>query len=113
MSEEVPYNNTLFTTPVDAPINTHITRHNWNYNNAPGSDRDNDMDNGIDIDPNEPIGDVDLEIVGLFGSTKGRSCSAHNDCGAHVKVGDLLSLKPMIVLARCKKLTNRTLYCVF
>jgi hypothetical protein len=103
MSEEVPYNNSPFMTPVDTPINTRITRHNWNINNAPGSDSDNDTDNGIDINPNKPIGDVDLEIVGLFGSTNGKSCSVHNECGAHVKVGDLLRLKPTVVTVNGKE----------
>jgi hypothetical protein len=58
----------------------------------------NDTDEGTDIDVNEPIGDVDLEIVGLFSSTNGRSCSIHSECGSVVKVGDLLRLKPTMVM---------------
>jgi hypothetical protein len=100
MSEEVPVNNSPFRTPVDAPI---IARHNWNFSNSPGSDSGNDTDEGVDINPNEPIGDIDLEIVGLFGNTNGRSCSVHTECGSHVKVGDLLRLKPTIVIINGKE----------
>jgi hypothetical protein len=89
MSEEVPVQNTLFSTPVDAPI---IACHNWNFNNSPGSDSGNDTDEGINIDPNKPIGDINLEIAGLFDNTNGRSCSVHTECGSHVKVGNILRL---------------------
>jgi hypothetical protein len=57
-----------------------------------GSD-DYGTDDGSDLDMNEPIGDIDLEIVGLYGSSNGRSCCVHGECGRYVKVGDLLRLK--------------------
>jgi hypothetical protein len=52
---------------------------------------------GSDLDMNEPIGDIDLEIVGLYGSSNGRSCCVHGECGWYVKVGDLLRLKKTVV----------------
>jgi hypothetical protein len=58
----------------------------------------NDTDEGADIDVYKPIGDVDLEIVGLFSSSNGRSCCFHSECGSVVKVGDLLRLKPTMVM---------------
>jgi hypothetical protein len=54
-------------------------------------------DNGSDIDPNEPIGDTDLEIVGLYANNNGRSCTIHTMCGDHVKVGDVLRLVKTVV----------------
>lgn len=39
----------------------------------------------------------DLEIVGLFSSTNGRSCSAHQCCGKEVKKGDILRLVKTVV----------------
>lgn len=42
--------------------------------------------------PNEPQGSIDLEMVGLFGVTNGRSCSCHDICGEYVEVGDLVRL---------------------
>jgi hypothetical protein len=50
-----------------------------------------------DVDPNEPIGDIDLEIVGLCSSTNGRSCTVHKACGLSVVVGDILRLKETVV----------------
>jgi hypothetical protein len=54
-------------------------------------------ENGSDFDPNEPIGDVDLEIVGLLANNNGRSCSIHGCCGSELVVGDVLRLKETIV----------------
>jgi hypothetical protein len=53
---------------------------------------DSDTDDGSDIDPNEPIGDVQLEVVGLNSSSNGRSCTVHSVCGCSVRVGDVLRL---------------------
>jgi hypothetical protein len=72
------------------------------------------FDDGADINPEEPIGDIDLEIVGLLSSTNGRCCSAHAECAAHVKVGDVLRLKETIVTIdnidefaiKCVKITD-------
>jgi hypothetical protein len=55
-------------------------------------------ENGSDFDPNEPIGDIDLEIVGLIANNNGRSCSIHGCCGSELIVGDLLHLKETIVM---------------
>jgi hypothetical protein len=44
------------------------------------------------LNPLEPIGDIDLEIVGLHCSNNGRSCVSHEICGQHVIVGDVLRL---------------------
>jgi hypothetical protein len=59
-------------------------------------------DDGSDIDPNEPIGDIDMEIVGLLSDTNGRSCSVHTACGEYVRVGDLLRLKKTCVVVNGK-----------
>jgi hypothetical protein len=48
-------------------------------------------------DPNEPIGDIDLEIVGLASSTNGRSCQLHTVCGDSVEVGNVLRLVNTVV----------------
>jgi hypothetical protein len=58
---------------------------------------DNETDNGANNDPNKPIGEVDLEIVGLYSAANGRSCTIHSQCGASVRVGDLLRLKRTMV----------------
>jgi hypothetical protein len=55
-------------------------------------------DGSVIIDPNEPIGEVDLEIVGLLSGSNGRSCSVHSECGSTVRVGDLLRLKQTVVM---------------
>jgi hypothetical protein len=59
-------------------------------------------DDGSDIDPNEPIGDIDLEIVGLLSNSNGRSCSVHEICGEYVRVGDVLRLKKTVVTIQGK-----------
>jgi hypothetical protein len=51
-----------------------------------------DTYNGSDIDPNEPIGDIDMEILGLNSNSNGRYCTFHAVCGDHVRVGDVLWL---------------------
>jgi hypothetical protein len=48
--------------------------------------------NGSDIKPNEPIGNTDLENVGLYGNSNGHSCTIHTMCGDHVCVGEVLCL---------------------
>jgi hypothetical protein len=48
----------------------------------------------------EPIGDINLEIVGLTSPTNGRFCCIHAVCGDFVKVGDVLRLVPTIVEIR-------------
>jgi hypothetical protein len=62
---------------------------------APRTDADESVDD--DVDPKEPIGDADLEIVGLDSSSNGRFCCVHRVCGETVCVGDLLRLMPTIV----------------
>jgi hypothetical protein len=57
----------------------------------------NDTDDGSDINPNEPIGDVDLEIVGLLSNTNGWCCSVHTICGESIDVGNVLRLVPTVV----------------
>jgi hypothetical protein len=39
----------------------------------------------------------DLEMVGMFGTTNGRSCERHQCCGAHVRLGDLVRLRRTVV----------------
>ena len=39
----------------------------------------------------------DLEIVGLYACSNGRSCSRHETCGQHVKVGNVLRLVKCVV----------------
>ena len=39
----------------------------------------------------------DGEIVGLTGSSNGRSCEQHTCCGSCVRVGDLLRIKVGVV----------------
>jgi hypothetical protein len=63
--------------------------------NDDSTENNNDTDDGSDIDPNEPIGEIDLEICGLLGN--GRSCSVHSECGSHLRVGDLLRLKATMI----------------
>lgn len=46
----------------------------------------------VTYDPREPQGSVDCEIVGLFNSSNGRSCTVHKVCGKHLQVGDLVRL---------------------
>jgi hypothetical protein len=48
-------------------------------------------------DANEPIGDIDLEIVGLLSSSNGRSCTIHAACGESARVGDRLRLVNTVV----------------
>jgi hypothetical protein len=50
-----------------------------------------------EYNPREPIGDIDLEIVGLLSSSNGRSCSCHPVCGESVVVGDVLRLVRTVV----------------
>jgi hypothetical protein len=40
---------------------------------------------------------VDFEIVGLYGSTNGRSCCYHRSCGKDVGAGDILRLVRTVV----------------
>jgi hypothetical protein len=40
---------------------------------------------------------IDFEIVGLYGSTNGRSCCFHKTCGKDVEAGNLLQLANTIV----------------
>jgi hypothetical protein len=40
---------------------------------------------------------IDFEIVGLYGSTNGRSCCFHKTCGKDVEVGSLLRLVRTVV----------------
>jgi hypothetical protein len=40
---------------------------------------------------------IDFEIVGLYGSTNGRSCCFHKTCGKDMEVGNLLRLVKTIV----------------
>jgi hypothetical protein len=51
----------------------------------------------MDRNPEEPIGDVDLEIEGLFSSNNSCSCCIHTQCGMAVKVGDVFCLKMTVV----------------
>lgn len=44
----------------------------------------------------------DLEIVGLYSSTNGRSCTRHETCGEHLSVGDLLRLVKCVVTIKGK-----------
>jgi hypothetical protein len=89
MSERNNNNNNVLVPPtINLPFAPHVMGHD--------SDKYGTED-GSDIDPNEPIGDIDMEIVGLFGSSNGRCCSVHHGCGKHVKVGDLLCLKETLV----------------
>jgi hypothetical protein len=46
-------------------------------------------------DDEDPISD--FEIVGLIGTSNGRSCSEHTCCGSQVVVGDLFRLKKTLV----------------
>jgi hypothetical protein len=46
-------------------------------------------------DDEDPISD--FEIVGLLGSTNGRSCNLHDACGSQVHVGDVVRLKRTLV----------------
>jgi hypothetical protein len=61
------------------------------------SDKSQDTNNSSDIDPNEPISDTDLEIVGLFSNSNGCCCTIHTMCGNHVRVGDVLQLPKTVV----------------
>jgi hypothetical protein len=40
---------------------------------------------------------TDLQFVGLYGSSNGRSCDRHSCCGEHVRVGDLVRLVKTVV----------------
>jgi hypothetical protein len=71
-------------------------------------DSDSLMDSSTDEDNNflvsedntddlEPIGDINLEIVGLNSHSNGRFCCIHPVCGDFVKVGDLLRMVPTVV----------------
>lgn len=54
----------------------------------------------IDHDYVEEVDDLrhnEVEIVGLYGSTNGRSCNLHACCGKTLVRGDLLRLIPMVV----------------
>jgi hypothetical protein len=48
---------------------------------------------------NNPPNEIcsDLQFVGLFGTSNGRSCERHPCCGEHVGVGDLVRLKRTVV----------------
>jgi hypothetical protein len=59
-------------------------------------DTEDDMENHPDFNPDEPIGDIDLEVVGLNANNNGRSCSIHGCCGMSLCVGDVLRLKETI-----------------
>jgi hypothetical protein len=54
-------------------------------------------------DPNGDVAAVaseitsDLQFVGLYGTTNGRTCERHNCCGEHVSCGDLVRLKRTVV----------------
>jgi hypothetical protein len=39
----------------------------------------------------------DIEMVGMFGSSNGRSCERHECCGKHIRLGDLVRLKRTVV----------------
>jgi hypothetical protein len=73
---------------VDNNNNSNVEEVSWDSSDA---------DNGSDIDEDEPIGDVDLEIVGLNSHSNGRYCSVHAVCGDHVRVGDVLRLVETVV----------------
>jgi hypothetical protein len=79
--------------------NTHPVPYQYRQQstNMMNADMTPEYDEGMDINPDEPIGDVDLEIVGLFGSNNGRSCCIHKQCGMAVKVGDVFRLKDTVV----------------
>jgi hypothetical protein len=53
--------------------------------------------------PNEVVavggGDItsDLQFVGLYGTTNGRTCERHDCCGKYVTLGDLVRLKRTVV----------------
>jgi hypothetical protein len=56
-----------------------------------------------DIDPNQPIGQIHLKVLGLLSSTNGQDCSLHSECGSTVKLGDHLYLEPTFVtMEGCK-----------
>lgn len=40
---------------------------------------------------------MEVELVGLEGSSNGRSCTVHSVCGVSVQVGDVLRLVPCVV----------------
>ena len=48
----------------------------------------------------------DLEIVGLKMNGNGWSCTCHHTCGSLVKVGDILSLKMMIITVKGRGVEN-------
>ena len=50
----------------------------------------------MDEDNDETI-PPDLEIVGLYQATNGRSCTTHECCGRTVKVGDVLRLVSVFI----------------
>jgi hypothetical protein len=53
--------------------------------------------NDRDIDPNEPSGDRDLEIVGFYANNNGFSCTIHTMCGGRVNAADVLWLVKTVV----------------
>jgi hypothetical protein len=53
----------------------------------------NEVEDGINV-----VGKaLDFDIVGLFGSTNGRSCCIHKICGKSMEAGDILCLVRTIV----------------
>jgi hypothetical protein len=46
-------------------------------------------------DDEDPVSEI--EVVGLLGSSNGRSCNLHAVCGSQVSVGDVLRLKKTLV----------------
>jgi hypothetical protein len=49
-----------------------FTNEDNDYNDN-STENNNDTDDGTDIDPNEPIGEIDLEICDMFGNGDGQS----------------------------------------
>jgi hypothetical protein len=50
-----------------------------------------------DINIPAPQGGIDLEVVGICGNTKGRSCCMHDCCGDSLSVNELLRLVKCVV----------------
>ena len=56
----------------------------------------------LDINIPEPQGGIDLEVVGLFGTSNGRSCCQHECCGRSLNVNELLRIVKCVVHVKGK-----------